>query len=124
MDIVSGNLDDENKKHPEHRGWFMGHFAEEPLKTEELEVNWGVQKKGDKKDSVGMNLRAKTLIILIKGEMIHRFPDDKKEIKLIKPGDFIFWDSGVAHSWEAITDSISVVVRWPSISGDQVRKTK
>jgi quercetin dioxygenase-like cupin family protein len=34
-------------------------------------------------------------------------------------GDYIWFDAGVAHVWEALEDSVSVVIRWPSIPGDQ-----
>lgn len=121
--IISGNLSKENKKSPEKRGWFIGHFIDkEPFRTQDLEVNWGVHKKGDQKTFLAKNSKAKTLCVLIKGKMTISFPEKNKEIKLVKQGDFAYWGNNVAHTWKSLTNSVCVVVRWPSLSGDQKPK--
>jgi quercetin dioxygenase-like cupin family protein len=35
-------------------------------------------------------------------------------IVLEKQGDYVVWGPGIDHSWEAISDSVVVTVRWPS----------
>jgi hypothetical protein len=118
--IVSGNLNKKNKKSPEKRGWFIGHFINGgPFQTKDLEVNWGVHKKGDQKTLLAANSKAKTLCVLIKGKMNISFPGKNKEINLVKQGDFVYWGNGVAHTWKSLTNSVCVVVRWPSIPEDQ-----
>lgn len=34
---------------------------------------------------------------------------------LKEPGDYVVWDEGVAHQWEALGDATVLTVRWPSL---------
>jgi hypothetical protein len=116
-DVLSGNLD-ENK---ERRGWFIGHFIDNPAFTsKDFEVRWGVHPKGEKKARVAANKTAKTMSILIKGKFTLKFPKDDKEIVMAKTGDFVFWDAKVYHSSEALEDSTVLTIRWPSVDNDQI----
>lgn len=116
--IRLGNAIAEGK---DHKDWFTGYFVENnsPLKTNDLEIKWSRHKKGEKKDHPGINATAKTIDILISGKLRFIFPDLRKEVILEKESDYIWFDAGVAHIWEALENSVSVVVRWPSIPGDQ-----
>lgn len=88
-----------------------------PLQTNDLEIKWGKHKKGEAKESSAANKEAKTIAILIRGKVSLIF-DDKKVV-LADEGDFVYWGSGVAHSWEVLKDSLVITIRWPSIPGDQ-----
>jgi quercetin dioxygenase-like cupin family protein len=35
-------------------------------------------------------------------------------ITLAKQGDYAIWGPGIDHSWQAISDSTVITVRWPS----------
>ena len=47
--IVSGNLDDQVKSHPETNGWFFGHFMKKypEFVSEDVEIKWARHKKGE-----------------------------------------------------------------------------
>lgn len=116
MDIERGNF---NGTASLHRGWVMGHFMEEgsPFKTESFEIKWGRHQAGEHKEIAAHNDTAKSLAILIRGEFVVSFGD--KEIVLNKEGDYVFWESGVVHSWRAKKDSLVITIRWPSVPEDQ-----
>ena len=116
MNVITGNF---NIVANEHKGWVVGHFMEEssPLKTNDLEIKWGVNKAGDTKIAPAKNTQAKSLAILIKGKVKLQFND--KDITLRKEGDYCFYDAGVSHSWIVEEDSLTITIRWPSLSGDQ-----
>ncbi|MBI4145951.1 signal peptidase I [Candidatus Woesearchaeota archaeon] len=103
-----------------HRGWFIGHFLNDPFKTDAVEVKWGVHKKGELRPQVAANKTAKTVSVLVKGKFVFRFPVEKKEVVLEQPGEYVFWNNGVYHTFEALEDSVVVTVRWPSVENDQV----
>ena len=119
--IIKGNLTEEKEKHPERRGWFIGHFVEDEsvFKTDDFEIRWTFHPKGDKKPQIAANMKAKTVSVLIKGKFVLIYPDQKKEVILSKPGDFVYHDAKVYHGSEALEDSIMLTIRWPSILGDQ-----
>lgn len=118
--IFQGNVEELGK---ETKGWFFGHFMKEgtPFKTDDFEVKWGKQQKGDMDKVAASNKTAKTLAVLVRGEFLFRFPG--KEILLEKEGDFVFYDAGVAHAWEVPEDCLLLSIRWPSKLGDQVKSS-
>jgi len=90
----SGNAADDGNN---TRGWLLGHFidpAEGVLSTRDVEVKWGV------------------LVLLVQG--IFRISLTEGSIALRRQGDYALWGPGIGHSWEAVTDSVVVTVRWPS----------
>lgn len=97
----------------------MGHFIDKasPLHTSNLEIKWGEHTRGDRKETPALNTTAKTLGILIRGKF--QFTFEGENITLEKEGDYIFFDSGVSHTWEALEDSLTVTIRWPSLPDDQ-----
>ncbi|TAL57680.1 MAG: signal peptidase I [Nanoarchaeota archaeon] len=113
--ILSGNLNKEKKR----RGWFIGHFMDRtsPFKSDDFEVKWRVHPKGEKKKFPAFNEKARTISILISGKFAVRFPD--KEIILRKAGDFEYHGAKVAHSSEALSNSVVLTIRWPSLPEDQ-----
>ncbi|MFH1398509.1 MAG: signal peptidase I [Candidatus Woesearchaeota archaeon] len=122
--IISGNLGKFAEVTPERRGWFLGHFVEKESRfhCDDFEVKWGVHPRGWKKSAVGMNIRAKTISILISGNFKVIFPKGGKEVVLEKAGDFVFLAAMVHHSSEALEDSIVLTIRWPSIANDQPKR--
>lgn len=114
--IISGNLTDKTKEDSNRRGWFLGHFMapNSKFKNDNFEVKWGIHPKGDRKKTSAKNSTAKTIAILIKGKFVIRFSDDK-EVLLSKIGDFVYWDGKIYHTYEALTNSIVLTIRWPSI---------
>ncbi len=116
--ILNGNFKDVITERDGNH-WVMGHFMppDSPLQTNDLEIKWGKHKKGEAKKSSGTNKRAKTLAILIEGKVLLTFDDEKVILK--EKGDYVYWDSGVIHSWEVLKDSLIITIRWPSIPGDQ-----
>lgn len=116
--ILTGNV---NEIAPGHRGWVMGHFMEQgsALHTTTVEVKWGNERQGNKKDNPKANRTATTLSIITRGSMRYEFPETGQTIILEKEGDYLFLPPGISHSWEALTDCLVITVRWPSVPEDQ-----
>lgn len=104
-------------------GWVFGCFAKKPFYNKLFEVKLSNHKKGKGKKNISFNKKAKTFAVLIKGEiLINFYSKDKKLFKKIilkKPGDFVFYNPGVAHDWIAIKNTRTLVIRWPSVPKDQ-----
>jgi len=101
--------------------WVMGHFMEpdSPFCTNDLEIKWGLHHPGESKDSPVTNLQSKTLAVLVRGKISLKFPDENQEIVLENEGDYLYWDSGVRHSWSILEETLVITIRWPSIPNDQ-----
>lgn len=120
--IEAGNLNKSVSENPETRGWFIGQFIESPssFKDNDIEVKWGIHKKGEKLDKVRASKHSKTLSVLISGKTKISFPDQNKDFILSKQGDFVFWEAEVFHTSEIIEDSIFLVIRWPSLANNVI----
>lgn len=108
-----GNAVEDSK---DTRGWILGHFidpAEDVRSTKDLEVKWGVHSAGEKRPEWTSGDERSTLIMLIKGHF--RVELTEGSITMEREGDYAVWGPGVDHSWEALSDSVVVSVRWPSI---------
>ncbi|HIG94573.1 MAG TPA: signal peptidase I [Nanoarchaeota archaeon] len=118
--IISGNINNDIKNNPKKNGWFMGHFMNDnsPFKNSDFEIKWGNHKKGIIKPILGLNKTAKTMSILISGKVLIKFTEEK-EVILSKQGDYVFWGAGIYHGSEALTDAVTLTIRWPSIPNDQ-----
>jgi hypothetical protein len=114
--IATGNFYQTSR---EKRGWVLGHFmdSDSPLKTQNCELKWGIHKKGEKKEGVGTNDKEDSLAILIKGKF--RMKLSKGDVVLEKEGDFVFYGSGLPHSWYVEEDCLLLTLRWPSLPKDQ-----
>jgi len=121
--IVSGNFDE---LAPEHRGWVWGHFMDPKsvMHSNDIEIKWSRLKKGDKKEITGINTTAQTLHITIEGRFKINFPDQNLTLSTKNKGDFIFYDNNISHTWEALTDCLCIIIRWPSIPNDQITKPR
>ena len=108
----SGNAADDGNN---TRGWLLGHFidpAEGVLSTRDVEVKWGVHRAGDERATWVCGDERTTLVLLVQG--IFRISLTEGSIALRRQGDYALWGPGIGHSWEAVTDSVVVTVRWPS----------
>jgi hypothetical protein len=112
--IELGNADDEGRA---RGGWFLGHFIPSGLRmTHDVEVKWGSHAAGERRETWGVNRRATTLSILVRGRFRITFPD--REVVLEREGDYALWAPGIPHTWCAEEPSTIVTVRWPSFAGD------
>lgn len=108
----SGNAAEDGR---ETRGWLLGHFID-PAKgvrsSKDVEVKWGIHPAGEKRSGWTADDQRTTLVILVEGN----FSIDLTEgsVTLVRQGDYAVWGPGIDHSWEAISDSVVVTVRWPS----------
>ncbi len=115
--VISGNLDQQIKSHPETKGWFLGHFMDEnpEFLSDDVELKWARHKKGEKKPGLLAKTATKTLTILISGKFFIQYPEFNQEITLSKLGDFVFYDaSQTSHKAEVLEDSLLLVIRYPS----------
>jgi hypothetical protein len=117
--FASGNV---NTKTPNgEKGWILGHFidASSPFHNMGFEIKWSNSRKGDKKPEPALNVKAKSVVILVYGSFRIDFPDEKKSFTLRDEGDYVFFNVGVTHSWEVLEDSLLITIRWPSTPNDQ-----
>lgn len=115
MRIEKGNVSDVSKQ---HEGWFVGNFISEGsfLKTQALEVKWVQRNKGEIKKGVISTKSTKTLVLMLSGNFLLRFPDIEEEVILSNEGDFVCFDTAEGlHESEALEDSKVIVIRWPSV---------
>lgn len=119
--VTSGNAAEDSAG---RRGWLLGHFldgADNPLGTGDVEVKWAVYAGGETRPAWGVNERAHTLAILVRGVFLLRFPE--RDVLLTREGDYVLWEPGVPHRWQAEAPAIVVTVRWPSLPGDSREST-
>jgi quercetin dioxygenase-like cupin family protein len=110
------------------RGWIVGHFVKTQPSlraTDELEIKWGEHDAGkftEWKSQPGK----KTITLLVSGKMLVQFRSGKKNdnFTLSTPGDFVIWDDNRKHRWKAITKTIVISIRWPSLTRVETLKRK
>lgn len=108
------NISNGNATGFDHNGWFMGHFMEKELgmlHTQDFEMKWGVQARGEGRDTWSSDHR-QTISILISGRMDVIFRD--RTVTLKNPGDFVMWKDE-DHKSDIPEDSVILTVRWPSV---------
>ena len=108
----SGNAAEDGR---ETRGWILGHFIDPSQgvrSSKDVEVKWGIHPAGEKRHEWTADDQRTTLVLLVEGNF--RVDLTEASIILEKQGDYVTWGPGIDHSWEAISDSIVVTVRWPS----------
>ena len=103
------------------RGWILGNFikAPSPFHNQDFEIKWSNSEKGEAKDRPTTNKIAKTLAILVYGKFKMNFPDQERHCILNHEGDYVFFDAGIAHSWEVLEKCLLITIRWPSLPNDQ-----
>jgi quercetin dioxygenase-like cupin family protein len=108
----SGNAAEDGR---ENRGWLLGHFID-PDKgvrsSKDVEVKWGIHPPGDKRAGWTADDQRTTLVLLVEGKF--RIDLTERSVTLARQGDYAVWGPGIDHSWEAISPSVVVTVRWPS----------
>ena len=99
----------------ETRGWLLGHFID-PAKgirsSKDVEVKWGIHPAGEKRSDWTADDQRTTLVLLVDGNF--RIDLTEGGVILARQGDYAVWGPGIDHSWEAVSDSVVVTVRWPS----------
>ena len=109
-----------------NRGWFVGQFVSESgglRRRNDFEVKWGIHPKGERKvGEWALNEVSTSISILIEGEFLLWFKvgGEVREVRLKDRGDYVIWDPGVAHSWQAPIDCIILTMRCPSVERDQL----
>jgi hypothetical protein len=101
-------------------GWFVGQFvrAEFGLRHQtDVELKWGIHPDGDKRSRPWANQNGTTISVLIEGSLQVTFHVDgaRQEVTLRMKGDYVIFGPEVAHSWEAVGDTIVLSVRFPSV---------
>lgn len=113
---------------PDSRGWFVGSFLNESAgacRTSDLEVKWGAHAAGDCRTEVSPPALTASLAILITGRFELGFPHSSPDrVTLQRRGDFVLFEPGVAHTWHALEESVTLTVRWrPAITTPQHQQT-
>jgi hypothetical protein len=114
--VISGNAAEDAAG---RSGWLLGHFLSSQgalPATPDVEVKWAVYEGGEARRDAGVNDRAHTLAILVRGTFRLRFPE--REVLLAREGDYVLWEPGVPHLWQAEGPAVVITVRWPSLPGD------
>lgn len=93
------------------KGWIVGDFSPSMLRSKDCEVAVKHYKAGDRED-LHHHRVAVELTAIIAGEV-------RMCGKIWGPGDIILLDPGEATDFEAITDTVNVVVKLPSVMGDK-----
>lgn len=93
------------------RGWFVGDFSPTSFKTSSCEVGLKNYRAGDYEDSHYHNI-ATELTLIVSGEvMMNGLRYSTGDIIVIEPGE--------RTDFEAITDTINVVVKVPGVFNDK-----
>jgi hypothetical protein len=111
----------------ENRSWLVGHFkARDDIRyDEDVEVKVSSHLAGDERPEWTTGEVRRTFFMLMSGRWrldlaVEGEVDGanrRETVMLEKPGDYVVWGPGVAHSYRAVDDSVVVTVRWPSLVG-------
>jgi quercetin dioxygenase-like cupin family protein len=92
-------------------GWFIGDFVPSLLPTSDFEVAVKYYDAGDS-ESPHMHKIAKEFTVIVEGEV-------KMNNQLYKSGDIVQIEPGEYTDFEALTKTITVVVKTPSVKNDK-----
>lgn len=92
-------------------GWFIGNFLPTCLRTKECEVAYKYYKSGDREDAHVHKIS--TEITLIVSGFV------KMNETKCKSGDIVILEPGDVADFQALKDSITIVVKVPSVAGDK-----
>ena len=93
------------------KGWFVGDFYPAILKSTGFEAGVKEYKKGDK-EGKHVHKIGTEITVVVRGKVI--MCD-----RVVKEGEMILMEPGVATSFEALEDTITFVVKTPSVMGDK-----
>lgn len=93
------------------KGWFVGNFVPSLYKTNDCEVGIKKYKKGDK-ESKHYHKIATEITVIVKGR-VRMFNQEFGE------GDMVVVEPGEETEFEALEDSMNVVVKLPGVNNDK-----
>ncbi len=112
MKVYVGNLKDDGVQ---TRGWIIGSFIpdmQSPRHQKDVEIKWGVHKKGKERTKWSENNEATTVTIVVKGKEKILYEDE--EI-ILREGEYLICPPHKPHKWIILEDAVIVTVRWPSL---------
>jgi len=92
-------------------GWFVGDFDPAILRTAACEVAVKIYAAGDR-EALHHHKRATEITVVLSGRV-------RMAGKELSAGDIIKLEPGEATDFEALTDTVSVVVKTPSAAADK-----
>lgn len=97
-------------------GWFVGPFLVDLgiRHTDRVQIKWGVHQAGDRRDKISDGAGFYSAAVLVTGSFILEFPSHGRAVRLNRPGDYVLYGPEHEHSWQAVTDSTMLTVRWPA----------
>lgn len=126
--ITTGNAKDDGR---EFRFWFVGEIETWcrqmglPFDARrygyrnrgDVEVKWGMYRRGDVRDAWAVCSGSMAMSILIRGDFTFMFRDPAslrhREVRLCSEGDYVIWREDVEHTWRMDRDSEIITLRWP-----------
>jgi hypothetical protein len=102
-------------------GWFVGQFVPPelgPRHQTDVELKWAVHADGERRlQGAEANGSATTISVLIYGALRTTFHVDGTPyvVTMQKQGDYVIFGPDVAHSWEALGETLVLSVRFPSV---------
>ena len=95
-------------------GWFIGDIENKDslLSSQNCQIKWAIHPKGLKKVSgVELEFDVRSVVVLISGKWLTKFPERGEEVILDSPGDYLAY-TGEYHENEALEESHVMVIRW------------
>jgi len=92
-------------------GWFIGDFEPNLIKNKDFEASVKYYKKGDK-ESKHMHKVATEITVIESGRAIMKDT-------VFNKGDIILLEPGEATSFEALDDTTTFVIKFPSVKDDK-----
>jgi hypothetical protein len=85
--------------------------------TEDIEIKWGMYKKGNVRPDWALSSNMTGMSILIRGDSVFTFRETRnrencKEVRLMNEGDYVIWKEDIEHSWKMLDDSVFLTLRW------------
>jgi len=105
--IKTGNTKELGKN---NRGWIIGPYKDDFLKTAPFEVKAILKKKGVCEETTVSNTNVSTMAILAYGKFKLTF--NNKELFLENNGDYVFFNPCGHHSVIYLEDSYVITFRW------------
>jgi mannose-6-phosphate isomerase-like protein (cupin superfamily) len=93
------------------KGWFIGNFEPSIIKTNDVEVAVKKYSAGDKEDSHFHKI-ATEITVIVSGTV-------KMNGAFYESGDIIIIEPGDITDFEAITDVVNTVVKYPGSNNDK-----
>ena len=113
--VSVGNADDLVKSGSSK--WLVGSFIDDVdslRRSHGVEVKWGRHEKGEARRRASACPSSTSLAILVSGSFAFHFPGCPEDVVLGTEGDYVLYGPGVRHTWEALSDSLILTIRWPA----------